>query len=597
MTIVLPDSDAAVINRGAPIGHLQSGAIGRRRVDMLDWLFYVVFVLLIGLPLALVLVQAVLPDLFDHRASSAAFSIRALAQTFGSARVGRSVVNSLALAATVAVTATALGGAFALLVQRCRLPLRGAIAMVPWLVFLTPSYLKALAWALLMAPGGYLVQLGLPARAAAAFFSLPGLVLVHTLSLFPLASFIIGSALVGLGSHMEDAGRLAGATPLRVWIKINAPLIAPAIALSAIATFAEVLADFGMASTIARMSNFSVLTYGIYAATSDYPIDFPMAGAQSLVLILLVAMVVGADRLLRRQVAARLISGRSKPPRIYDLRGWTPLAMGFVAVLTFAALVLPLGAIVLRALTRTIGASITWGAFTLDNVAEVATSAGDAHEALLRSFGYAGLAAVLACSLALLMALRLERDKAMRPIVLGLALGTVAIPGIVLGFGYILVWNRLPGFRDLPFPHYGEGSLLILGYVAAALPHCLVIVLSAVGQLAPNLGDAARLFGVGPTARLLRLTLPLIAVSVVTALLMTFIHTVFELPMSQMLIPLDGPPAPTMILRYFNDEREGAASALALTSMVLAGGAAALIWSAARRMLFVDGTPGLRRAS
>ncbi|MFC7397177.1 ABC transporter permease [Chelatococcus sp. GCM10030263] len=596
MTVILPQSGAVAVDRGLLLGRLQGAAVRRPHVKALDLLFYAVFALLIGLPLALVLVQAVLPDLFDHRASSAAFSVRALAQTFASARVARSVVNSLALAATVAVTATALGGAFAFLVRRCRLPLRGAIAVVPWLVFLTPSYLKALAWALLMAPGGYLVQLGLPARVAAAFFSLPGLVFVHTLSLFPLAFFIIGSALVGLGSDMEDAGRLSGAAPFRVWMKINAPLIAPAIALSAIATFAEVLADFGMATTIARMSNFSVLTYGIYAATSDYPIDFPMAGTQAFVLILLVAIVVGADRLLRRQVAARLISGRSKPPRIYDLKRWSPFAMGFVAVITFAALVLPLGAIALRALTRTIGASLTWETFTLDNLAEVATSAGDAHAALLRSLGYASLAAVLACSLALLLALRLERDKAMRPVVLGLALGTVAIPGIVLGFGYILVWNRLPGFRDLPFPRYGEGSLLILGYVAAALPYCLVIILSAIGQLAPNLGDAARLFGVGPTARLLRLTLPLIAVSVVTALLMTFIHTIFELPMSQMLIPLDGPPAPTMILRYFNDEREGPASALSLASMVIAGGAAALIWSAARRMLFAGGATGSRRA-
>jgi len=50
--------------------------------------------------------------------------------------------------------------------------------------------------------------------------------------------------------------------------------------LSFIATFAEVLSDFGLASTIARMSSFDVLTYGIYAVASDYPVDFPAAGAQ-----------------------------------------------------------------------------------------------------------------------------------------------------------------------------------------------------------------------------------------------------------------------------------------------------------------------------
>jgi iron(III) transport system permease protein len=594
MTAILPENGAAAIARGLPLGRAAPVPLRRAHPDVLDWLVYAVFFLLIGLPLALVLVQAVLPDLFEPHAGLR-FSLHALRETFASARVARSVVNSLELAATVAVTTAVVGGLFAFLLQRCRLPLQRVFATVPWLVFLTPSYLKALAWALLMAPGGYLVQLGLPASAARAFFSLPGLVFVHTLSLFPLASFIIGSALIGLGSDVEDAARLAVAGPLRVWIKINLPLIAPAIALSVIATFAEVLSDFGMAATIARMSGFSVLTYGIYAATSNYPIDFPMAGAQSLVLLLLVVVVVGADRLLRRQVNARLISGRSKPSRTYDLGGWRILAIAFVAAVTAAALLVPLAAIVLRAFTRTIGGGITSGGFTLDNLAAVAASAADAHAALLRSLGYAGLTAAIACGLALLIAVQIERNKAMRPVVLGLSLGTVAIPGLVLGFGYILLWNRVPGFRDLPFPRYGNGSLLMVGYVGAALPYCLVIILSALGQLAPNLGDAARLFGAGFLARILRITLPLIAVSVVTAFLMSFIHTMFELPMSQMLIPLDGPPAPPMILHYFVDERDGPASALALASMIAAGGAAALIWVLARVFLLHHGLPGLQR--
>ena len=111
-----------------------------------------------------------------------------------------------------------------------------------------------------------------------------------------------------------------------------------------------------------------------------------------------------------------------------------------------------------------------------------------------------------------MLAAQLDRGSAnARSAVIGLSLGAVAIPGIVLGFGYILVWNRLPGFRDWAMPHYGDGSLLIIGYVAAALPYCLVVIMSAVGQLAPSLGDAARLHGIGPVRRLLAITLPLVS--------------------------------------------------------------------------------------
>ncbi|MGT2467180.1 ABC transporter permease [Mesorhizobium atlanticum] len=261
-----------------------------------------------------------MPGLFAVDGTQALVSAEPLVRTLSSPSVAGSILHSLELGLLAAFTTTVLGGAFAILVQRCDIPLRGAISLVPWLVFLTPSYLKALAWVLLMSSGGYLAQLGLlPPSLGASFFGLAGLVFVHTLSLFPLAAFIIGSALAGLGRELEDAARLSGAGPLRIWLRVNGPLLAPAIVLSFIATFAEVLSDFGLASTIARMSSFGVLTYGIYAAAADYPVDFPAAGAQALVLLALVLLVVVADRLLRRRADPHLISGRARPARCYQL--------------------------------------------------------------------------------------------------------------------------------------------------------------------------------------------------------------------------------------------------------------------------------------
>jgi len=584
MTSMLHDERAAAIDRGPAFAfRLRGIAAPFRRLAPVDALFYAVFFLLIALPLGVVLVQAVLPGLFDP--AGADFDLAPLLRIVGSSRLIGSVLNSLELAATVAVTATLLGAGFAFVAMRCRIPLERPLALVPWLVFLTPSYLKALAWVLLMSPGGYLAQLGLLSPAlGSAFFSLPGLVLVHTLSLFPLPCFIIGGALAGLGGELEDAARVAGAPLFRVWLRINAPLLAPALALSAIATFAEVLSDFGLASTIARMSNFGVLTYGIYAAASDYPVDFAAAGAQSLVLLLLVLAVVLADRLLRRQAAARLISGRAKPARRYRLGHWQWMVLAAMLAVTVAALIMPIAAIAARAATRSLGGGLAVENLTAANIAAALTFHTAINGALLRSLGYAGLAAVIATGFALLLAVRLDRaGRVLRPLVLGLSLGAVAIPGIVLGFGYILVWNRLPGFKDWPLPHYGDGSLLVTGYVAAALPYCLVIIVAAIGQLAPNLGDAARLLGVGARRRLLRITLPLVWVSLATALLMTFIRTVFELPMSQMLIPLNGPPAPPVILRLFSHDQDGPASALSLAAMVAAGAGAAILWMLARR--------------
>ena len=122
----------------------QIGAFARSaiaRVSVLPLIIYAVFALLLGLPLLLVLVQAVMPSLFDVNAPDMALSLGPLEKAFGSLRVGNAVVNSLELAATTALTATLLGGAFALLAHGSNIPARRFIATVPWLVFLTPSYL------------------------------------------------------------------------------------------------------------------------------------------------------------------------------------------------------------------------------------------------------------------------------------------------------------------------------------------------------------------------------------------------------------------------------------------------------------------------
>lgn len=544
-------------------------------------MIYLVFLVLIGLPLATVLLQSVLPWLFDPLHPSFRFDAAPLLRAFSTPRVVSSILHSLELGAIVAVLATALGGAFAVLTQRFRLPLRMLVTPVPWLVFLTPSYLKALAWVLLMSPGGYLSQLGLLPRALSDnFFGLAGLAFVHTVGLFPLAAFIIGGALVGLGTDLEDAARLAGAGPWRIWTRVNLPLLAPAIALSCIATFAEVLSDFGLATTIARQSHFGLLTYGIYVAASDYPIDFPIAGAQAFILLLLVLAVVFADRVLRRQTEAKLISGRARGTKVGDAGRWRWPAAGMAVAVAVLALYLPMAAILLRAFTATLGYGLAPTNFTLANIVLALSPGSVANAALLRSLVYAAVAALISAGVALLLAARIEAaGKSVRAAVVGLSLGTVAIPGIVLGFGYILVWNRLPGFADWPFPHYGDASLLVTGYIATALPYCLVVILSAVGQLAPSLGDAARLHGHGRFSRLVSVTLPLVLLSVVTAFLLTFIRTMFELPISQLLIPQVGSPVPPFVVRLANKDEDGAAAALSLVSMVAAGGLAGIVWA------------------
>ncbi len=551
------------------------------------------FVLLIALPLGLVLVQAVMPALFDADTGPGSLSLTALAHSLFDERSAVAIVHSMLLGGMAAASATTLGFAYAFVMQRTDVPWRPALGLAPWLVFLTPGYLKALAWVLLMAPKGYLAQFGLlPIWLQHGFFGLPGLVFVHTLNLFPLAYFIAAGAMAGLGGEFEDAARTVGASPWQAWVRINLPLLGPAIALAFLSIFAEVVADFGMAATIARTINFGLLTYSIYTATSDFPVDFALAGSQALVLLCMLMVVLAGDRLLRRQRKLRLISGRSRPARRMRLgaaRWGVAAAVLLVGVL---AVYLPLIAIVLRAACRTLGQGLVPGNLTWRFLLQAVTPDHPANTALLRSLGFAGLTALVAGVVALLLAWRIERGgKLVRQSVLLVAIGTIAIPGVVLGLGYILVWDRLPVFRDIPL--YGTWPLLVMGYVAAGLPYALVIVLSAIGQISPNLIDAARLHGASEVGRLARIVVPLIALSLITAVLFVFVRTVFELPMSEVLQPADGPPAPALIVRLFGNDDDGIGSALSLVAILGTAVSAGGLWLLAARALRGFGRTGL----
>jgi iron(III) transport system permease protein len=540
----------------------------------------ILFLLLVFLPLGLVLGQAVMPDLMEGHWPT--FSLAGLRHSLANPRSITAITHTMMLSGIAAFSATTLGCLYALMLRRTDVPFRGILAATPWLIFLTPGYLKALAWVLLMSPGGYLSQFGLlPDGASDAFFGLGGLVFVHTLNLFPLSCFVVGGAMAGLGGEFEDAARTVGAGARIAWLRINAPLLAPAVVLAFLAIFAEVASDFGMAATIARSIDFGLLTYSIATAIENFPVDFQLAGSQALVLLAMLCAVLLLDRMLRRQRSTRLITGRSRPARIYALGRWRYAVGAIGLMVSLLAVWLPLAAITVRSMARTLGQGLVANNMTWRYLNQALTMGQPANAALMRSLGFAALTALICGVGALLLAWRLDQGgRVVRQSVLAVAMGAMAIPGVVMGLGYILMWNRLPGFSDTGL--YGTWPLLVLGYVSHGLPYALVVVLPAIGQISPNLIDAARLHGASAATRMLRIVVPLIALSLITAVLLVFARTVFELPISQLLQPLTGAPAPSVIVRMFGNDNDGIGSALSLLAILATGGSAGLLWFASR---------------
>ena len=547
----------------------------------LDGILWVVVVVLLALPLGLVLVQSLMPDLFALNDATPAISLDAFAHLAGSPRLATGIGNSVLLGLGAAAAATGLGVALAVLVELWKVPLTAFWQALPWLVFVLPSYFKGLGWVLLMSPRGYLVQLGLLSpELAHRFFGLLGLILVEMLALFPVPYFIARARLSGMGGELIDAARVAAPTWWPIVRRVVLPLLLPAIFLGLMTTFAEVVGDFGMATTIARSMNFGLLTYNIYNALSQYPVDFAAAAAQSVLLALLVALALGSGAIITRGRNVAFVTGRSK--------GLTPIPLGRAAVpvtlllaaLTIAAALLPLAAIAIRALTRTLADGPTIANLDLAAIGATLTPGTSSFAALMATARYASIAALATAGFGLIFVFRVHRQpSAAKAASLGLAVVTVTLPGIILAFGYILLYARVPGFRDLPL--YGTSTLLIIAYSASALPYALFFIGPALDRLGGSLEAASRLAGVSSARHLRGIVLPLVRRSIEITFCVTLIRAAFELPLSRMLIPIDGPPLPVLIVDSFTQDRDGQACALALVAMAALG----LFWLIAGRLL------------
>jgi iron(III) transport system permease protein len=115
-------------------------------------------------------------------------------------------------------------------------------------------------------------------------------------------------------------------------------------------------------------------------------------------------------------------------------------------------------------------------------------------------------------------------------------LAAVALPGIVFAAGYIFAYN-LPLTNALGIRLYGTTALLILAYIATALPSTSRLLVGSMSQIQQSMLHASRVHGAPQIRTWLSVVLPVVARPVLSAWLLTYTATLLELPVSQLLAP------------------------------------------------------------
>lgn len=459
-------------------------------------------------------------------------------------------------------------------------------------LLLVPSYLMALGWERLLEPLGVLDLLGLPVSGIRSVFYGPvGVVVVLTAKGLPFAYLAIHSALRGLGEEFEAAVRVHGGGKTAA-LRTVVALLAPAVWSSLAIVFAESVSDFGVAATLANDAHFPVATFVLYNAVEAFPIRFPVAAAVGWVLMGMALLALLAQTAAMRGRSYQVLGGRSRPARRHRLS--TPATIGVVgglSLLMLAFLGVPAFGAVSASFINGMGSLLGSHGLTLDNYRRVLASPAlraplvySSELALITATGTTLLAVVVA------RVLTSRRGKTTARALDLLLLTAVALPGIVFAAGYIFTYN-LPLVTSTGLQLYGTSSLLLLGYVATALPSTSRVLLGTSSQLQESLRQAGRTHGGGPLSSWLRTILPLLVRPMLAAWTLTFGATLLELPMSQLLYPPNKPPVSVGITKALSTYDFGGGTAMQVLAILFALAVMGSAWG----LFHLLAPPGWRR--
>jgi iron(III) transport system permease protein len=384
--------------------------------------------------------------------------------------------------------------------------------------------------------------------------SVEGAAVIFSFVFYPYVYLLARAAFLEQAAGMVEAGRSLGYGPWRSFFRLALPLARPGIAAGVALALMETLADFGTVAYFALPT----FTTGIYRAWLSLG-DRAAAAQLAAALLGFVALVLIAERLSRGR--ARFDNRASRRPltaqRLEGARAWgavlactIPLLVGFL-----------LPAAILLELSIT-GSDLQFGAryFRL----------------VFNSVSVAAVTAACAVALALLMAYAIRSGGGLFALAAHrLAALGYAVPGAVIAVGILIPVTRLDhALSGMLQSMLGISTGLILTGGIAALVYAYLVRFLAVAlqsveagltKVTPSMDDAARSLGATPAHILMRVHLPLLMPSVLTAALMVFVDVMKELPATFMMRPFNFDTLAVHAYNLASDERLSELAAPALT--------------------------------
>ncbi len=436
--------------------------------------------------------------------------------------------NTLVLGSLVGLLGTALGFLFAYVQARVDVPFKKFFHFMALLPVVSPPFAVATSAIVLFGRSGILTYKLFGLRYN--IYGLDGLTFVLVLSFFPVAYMNLLGMMNALDPALDEAATNLGASKWKVFKSITLPMLVPGIASSFLLLFVEAIAD--LANPLVLGGDFTVLASRIYIAIiGEYNLN---NGAILSVLLLIPSLTVF---IIQRYWVNRksVISVTGKPSgKVRLIRSPFPRWTLFSLALFFSLLIfLIYGAVFVGAFTNLFGIDNT---FTLEHFRFVLFGYGS--KAMIDTSTLSLIATPVAGLFGILIAwLVVRKQFAGRSLLDFTSMLGIAVPGTVLGIGYVLAFRsatQISGVTVLPSlaggTAFGSGAIaIILAFIVRSIPAGVRSGVSSLQQIDPAIEEASLSLGADNGVTFRKITLPLIRPATLTGLVYSFARSMTSL--------------------------------------------------------------------
>ncbi len=465
------------------------------------------------------------------------------------------LVNSLQVAATVGVVGTLLGYVMAFVLTRTNVPFKRPLHLAMMLPIISPPFVGAVSILFLFGFNGLVTRQLLDLQDF-NIYGRGGVIFSQIFTFAPLAYLSLRGVLQSISPTLEDAAFNIGASKWQAFWRVTVPLSLPGVFSAFLVVFIESISDFGNPLVLAG-ATFPMLAPQAYLEITG---SFNLGRGAMLATILLLPSMT-AFAIQRYWVSRRQYVTVTGKPTSSTTKLVSPAAKWslYGVVVAFAALVTAFYAvIVMGAFTRVWGFDYTPSLQHMRYVFSVGLNA--VQDTVVIALLSTPISGVLGMLIAFLIVRRTFPGKAALEFT---SILNYAVPGTVVGIGYILAFNSRPLLLT------GTLAIIVLAFVFRYVPVGIQNGIAVLRQIDPSIEEAAQNLGADGVTTFRKVTLPLIAPAFFSGLVYAFVRAMTAISAAIFLVSADWNLMTVQILNQVGSGRLGVAAAFSVLTITI----------------------------